>query len=153
MAKHRGLSRLHRNLVEQDLDTKFSENVFDKIVLSHRHTARDEQDVMLQTRSDLRAQVLEIVTRDPKHNGVSAGAPHLRGNRIRVAVRVLVGLWYLLHFHKLVAGGNYRNAWFLRTHHSGFSSTCQQSKIRHADAPPGAEDFVALPGLCSAPQQ
>ena len=96
MAKHRRLSRLHRDLVEEHFDSEFRKDIFDEIVLPHRYAAGHEQDIVLQAATDFFAKIVEIVPANPKNDRLGAGLLNLCANRVGVAVSNLSGFGRLM---------------------------------------------------------
>src|SRR5262245_60065915 len=103
---------LHCDLIEKHLDTKFPKNVFNEIVLSHRYSARHQKEIVLQSLSDLAAEIIQIVTSDTYNDRLTARALHLITKRVRVAVSNLTGLRFLGNLDQFIASGDDCNSRF-----------------------------------------
>ena len=106
----RRFAGFHRHLVEKHFDAEFSKDVFHQIVLTHRHAARYQQDVVLQARGGSFASDLRAFASDTVHQRLGAGSFALRKKRITVAVANLPGLRRSDHIDQFVAGRNNRHA-------------------------------------------
>src|SRR5689334_10364967 len=103
MPKDRRLAGLHRNLVEQHFNAELGENILYKIVLAHRNAPGNQEDVVIETLPDLRAQIFEVVFRDTQLVRRGSGFAQLNVNGVAVAVPYLAWSRELLDIHQFIA--------------------------------------------------
>ena len=75
--EHQRLAGLNADPGEEDLGTKVREHLFDQVVLAHRDTARQKQQVATESVFDPTAGVVELIPRDRQDPRASAATPHL----------------------------------------------------------------------------
>ena len=80
-----------------------AEDIFDKIVLPHGDAAGNQKNVVLQSQTNLFAQIGKIVPSDAQQDRLRAGFGHLCMQCVAVAVANLAGVRSLAHLDQFVS--------------------------------------------------